>query len=771
MAWSFIEPEMGGLKADQRYSASYIRKQFTVESNLQGAQIQMTALGVYHVWINGKKVNENAWLLPGFTNYEKRVQYQVFDIGSYLKPGKNVFLCVLGDGWYRGAVGSFSRTCAFGTQLKLAVQLEMQYCDESRKTLVSDESWIATQNGPLRKNDLKLIEEYDARLEEKAWNDAEISDHELLHADKGWHACRTSHYNGEVVESIAEPVREHEQFGAAVLHTPNGETVVDFGQNHTGHIEFCVEGHEGQCVELLLGETLDPEGNFTIKNLEGEGRAAKMMPLGQRVKYTLREGTQTYRVQFLTSGYRYALVKAWPGEVKADAFRSFALYTPMKELGHFSCSNAEINQLIENVRWSMKSNFVDIPTDCPHRERAGWTGDVNVFADMANYLADTRLPLRKWMADLVATQDEKGGIPNVIPDIPMLGRESSSAGWTDVAARLPLKQYWYYGEKSDMEAAYQTAKKYVDLNVNRAGKKGLKSLFQNKKYAAYILDTGFHYGEWLEPDGSNMTDAVKAYLTPDAEVATAWFYDSAKNVSIMAGLLGKTEDEKHYKDLSEEIKRAYQAVFLTNGIVHSKRQCKYVRPLSMGLIEAAHVGEVAKTLNELCIRNQYHVGTGFLTTYRLLQVLTDHGYADTAYRILENEDCPGWLYEVKKGATTTWEGWKAIDPSGKLNPLSQNHFAPGAALSWLFSHCAGLQAAEPGFKKILVKPIPGGSLTWVNCDYETPHGMIRLAWKIVDREFQLELKLPEGVSAEIVLPNGEKIIGAKDGCYACRYEQ
>ena len=712
-------------------------------------------------------------LLPGFTDYHRRLQYQTFDVTGQIRPGENVVLAVLGDGWYRGNLGAFNKKYCYGEKTAFACRLEIVYEDGSADVVETDASWEATQQGPLGINDLKIKECYDARREDALQgNSAFARRTDGTGADGGWHSCNITSYQGELIPDEGEPVLEQERFGAKVLHTPDGNAVLDFGQNLAGHVEFTVTGPAGHTVLLTMGETLDENGNFTLKNIQGDDdpKIDGPMRLGQQIQYTLREGTQTYKTHFLISGYRYVKVLNWPEEIKAENFTSVAVYSKLRETGTFSCSNPQINRLVHCVRWSMKSNFVDIPTDCPQRERAGWAGDINVFLETANYLADTRKFLRKWMEDFVGMQEEDGTLPHIIPDVPAIGAGKSSAGWSDAIASIPMGMYQFYGDQADLSQSYEAAKKFVDYNVKRAKRKHPLHLFRRGADQKYILDTGFHYGEWLEPGESNISGALKAMLYPDDEVATAWFYASARNVARMAQILKKEEDARYYENLAKRIRGAYRRQFLKDGKVPqgTKRQCRYVRPVFMGLVDREEAEQIAGQLNELCVENGYRIGTGFLTTYQVLQVLTDYGYAETAYRMMENENCPGWLYEVTCGATTCWEGWDAIEPdSGRLKPLSQNHYAPGAVVAWLFSRCAGIRAKAPGFAKVEIRPVPGGTLTWAEACYESVRGEIRVRWERKGRMFLLDVTVPEEVEATVILPDGARIDDAKSGRYQC----
>ena len=758
MKFIFVEPELNALNIKEQQPASYIRKRIQIGGGVKTAKIYMTALGVYKGYFNGKEL-DNQILLPGFTNYHKRVQYQEYDVTANLKEGENVISCILGDGWYRGYLGPFNKRNVYGDKIKFACTMVIQYVDRE-EIIYSGEDWKATQEGELISNDIKYLESVDRRNEMPGWNDIGFT-------DDSWHECKVSTYSGEVIPEEGEKILEQERFSPEVLATPDGNTMLNFKQNLAGHVEFKVTGSAGTKVILTMGEALDEQGNFTLKNISSDKETPEAMVLGQRLQYILKEGQQTYKSTFLISGYQYVKLENWPEEVKAENFSSIAVYSDLKETGSFECSNPLVNQLVKNVLWSEKSNFVDIPTDCPQRERAGWTGDINVFIETANYLTDTRKFIAKWMNDFVSMQKENGTLPNIVPEVPLIGSGSGSAGWVDAIANIPMVQYRFYNDKDTLAQVYEAVKKLVEFNRRRAKKRHALHLLKLGSHFKYVLDTGFHFGEWLEPGESNLKNGLKALLYPDGEVATAWFYHTTKQLSEMAELLNKADDQKKYAVLAENIKTAYRKEFIKKGTINSQRQCKYIRPIYMGLLEKDELQTIAAKLNELCISNDYKIGTGFLTTYKILPVLTECGYSETAYKMLENENSPGWLYCVKKGATTTWENWFAISEEGVVANASLNHYATGAVVSWLFAYSAGIKPLQPGFREIEIKPVPGGTFTYAKASYESVAGKIVSNWKIEDKRFKLHVEIPVGIPAKVILPDGSSYIANISGDYEC----
>lgn len=735
--------------------ASYVRHCFFVKKKVLKAQMIMSALGTYVGYFNGKRLG-NQQLTPGYTDYSYRVQYQEYDIASEILQGENVIGAIVGDGWYRGCIDIGSNRNCYGTKIKLLCYLTIEYEDGTSEIIHTDENWHVSQDGALRENNLKTIERYDASKEMNGWTSPGF------HETEGkWHTAYKSSYQGEVILQQGELLLEQERFKPEILHTPDGNLVLDMGQNFAGYVRFTVTGAAGTKITLTMGEVLDENGNFTMKNLVAEGASAISGEVGQKLEYTLKEGTQTFQPIFLNSGFRYVLLENWPEEAVRDNFEGIAVYSNIPMNGDFHCSNELINQLVRNVRWSQKSNFVDIPGDCPTRERSGWTADISVFSETACYLSNPRKFLKKWLQDYKYEQTEDGNLPYVVPCAGKNKRQRGCLGWSNAIANISLMLYRFYGEKEDLADVYDCVKRFMDFNIERAKERNPFFFFKFGKHRKYIVETGFHYGEWLEPGNAMYKDFIKDLFYPDTEVTTAWFFTTAMQLSAMAKILGKSKDEEKYAQLGKEIYSAYHKEFLKDGMVHSKRHCRYVRPIAHRLVNEAEKDKIAARLNELCIENEYKIGTGFLTTWQVLKVLTECGYADTAYKMLENTKQPGWLYAVTKGATTTWENWYGINENN-VPVDSHNHFAPGAVVAWLFAYCAGIQPAKPGFKKIRIAPIPGGTLTHVSCTYESIQGKIKVNWKREKEKFMLEVSLPEQVMTEIVLPDGE-VLEVKGG--------
>lgn len=739
---NLIEPEITAFDPKLEQPASYIRRVFQVEKAVSKVILHMTALGVYRGYLNGTELDDQL-LTPGYTDYNYRVQYQSYDVIDRILPGENVIGAVVGDGWYRGCIDIGSNRNSYGTKTALSFVLELTFTDGTKEIVCSDEQCKATQNGPLRENNTKTIERYDARLRLPGWNSPGFD-------DSSWHGVEKGSYHGAVIPQQGEKILRHEQFTPAVLHTSDGNTVLDFGQNFAGFIRFTVTGQAGHMVTLTMGEVLDENGNFTMKNLSAEGASLISGEVGQRVEYTLREGKQTYEPFFQYCGFRYAKLENWPEEVKCENFIGVAVYSDVPFTGEFSCSNELINQLVKNTRWSQKSNFVDIPGDCPTRERTGWTADIAVFCETACYLSNPRKFLKKWLQDFCLEQRDDGNLPFVIPAGGKGGMQWGCMGWSTAIVTVPITLYRFYGDKQILEDVYDTVCRFVEFNLDRAKRRNKYFLFKKFRNRDLVLETGFHYGEWLEPGSAMYKDYIRNLFYPDTEVTAAWFYELTHQAAQMANILEKSEDEKRFAALAEKLKETYQANFLTDGLVESKRHCRYVRPLHMGLAQPEKENLIAAALNEKCRENDYRIGTGFLTTWQLLPTLSRFGYIETAYRMLENTQQPGWLYAVTKGATTTWENWFGINEKG-VPVDSHNHYSYGSVVAWLFSHCAGIRPLKPGFEEVLIQPIPGGSLTWAKAEYMSIRGRISSAWRIEDGTFLLDITTPTNTT--VILPD------------------
>jgi alpha-L-rhamnosidase len=421
-----------------------------------------------------------------------------------------------------------------------------------------------------------------------------------------------------------------------------------------------------------------------------------------------------------------------------------------------------VNRLFQNSLWSMRSNFCDIPTDCPTRERAGWTGDAGVFTPTAVYLMDCYPVLRKWLGECRSAQEENGLVQNIAPVNDQRNQISmmlqGSAGWGDACILVPWALYQAYGEPAILEENYDMMTRWLAFCENRA-KENTRPQNESNPWKEYLADQGFHFGEWCEPDVNNMLAMRKNAMEGVPEVATAYYYRSASILAKIAKILGKPEDASHYAEIAENAKKAYRFCCLKDGKITSDRQCEYVRPIAFGLLDGDENRQAADALNELVVKNGYHLNTGFLSTPDLCKVLAENGHVDTAYNLLLQEECPSWLYEVKRGATTIWETWDGVRPDGTVHD-SLNHYSYGAICGWLFDGVCGIQL-EAG--KLTIRPYPHSSLGHAEAKWLSPMGEIRSEWRYENDRILMNIAVP--VPAEIMLPDGRKY-QVKAGAYS-----
>lgn len=720
--WIDPEPEHGR----ERQPASVLKKEFRVAGTGR-ARLYITCHGLYRVFINKQRVGDFV-LAPGTDDYRRRLQYQVYDVGDMLREGANLIEVVIGDGWYRGNNGIDGHNHVFGDDLALLCQLEVS----GEPVLISDESWFASQDGPIRFTDMEIGEVYDSRREEiSTW-------HEVKPADYGYE---------QLVCSDEVFIKEHEIFEGRRIAVPDQSIVYDFGQNLAGYTSFVLNAEEGQKITIWHGETLDENGNFTQRNID-PGKRNKNGGIPQKTEYICRQGLNVYQPSFSIFGFRYIRVETDIDLTDAQ-FRAAAVYSDMEQTAGFRCSNEEVNQLFHNCVWSMKSNFVDIPTDCPHRERSGWTGDAAVFVRTGLLLHDCYTVYRKWLKECVLNQKKNGIITNVAPPISRDGDFYSkfidgSTGWGDAIVIIPYNMYRFSGDRRILEENYDAMKGWIGYLNGLAKKKKMRNMFRRERYRDYIIETGFHWGEWCQPDVDS-TSELKENLKTAPKSATAYYFYSCRLLSEIAEILGRTEDAAEYRSLSGRIREAYIRAFTDDGIVRGDRQCDYLRAIEFDLTDRKE--ENAALLNEMLVRSGYHLNTGFLSTQYLCPVLCRYGYAETAYRLLLQTENPSWLHQVRKGATTVWENWNGIESGGNA---SLNHYSYGTIAGWLISGVCGIEYEN---RNIRIRPCPDRSLEYAQAFYKSPEGMIRSSWRYSGEGIDFEFELPAGAAAEIVLPD------------------
>ncbi|MBO9672966.1 MAG: glycoside hydrolase family 78 protein [Sphingobacteriaceae bacterium] len=759
-AWSPVQYFQTGLKPedwqakwiavegkDTSLASPLFRKEFNLKKEVRSATMYITAKGLYEASLNGGRVGD-AYFAPGWTSYKNHIQYQVYDLKNALKKGANVIGVSLGDGWYKGRIGFNSQKEFYGNTRALLLQLEVEYADGSKETIVSDNSW-KTSYGAIRSSNIYDGETYDARLEQDGWNNVNFKE------NANWKAVQELPNGPEKLVGMSGPqVSKHEEFKALkIFKTPLGETVVDFGQNLVGWVMLKAKGKAGTKITISHAEVLTKEGNFYTKNL----RSAR-----QQNNYILKgETEQVFEPHFSFQGFRYVKVNGYPGELKLENFTAVAVYSDMKTSGKFSTSNPLLNQLQHNISWGQKGNFVDVPTDCPQRdERLGWTGDAQAFALTAAYNMDVAGFFTKWLKDVSADQLPNGSVPFVIPNV-LTQNDAGSAGWADVATIIPWDMYVVYGDKGLLETQYASMKKWVDYITSRA---------KNN-----LWNTGFHFGDWLFYRPNDDNDG-RAAVTDKYMIAQTFYAHSTQLLINAAKVLGKTDEVTQYSDLLSKIKAAYLAENMTtNGKLISNTQTAYVLALQFDMLPENLRAQAAQRLVDNIRDYGNHLTTGFLGTPYLCHVLSRFGHEDVAYDLLLQESYPSWLYPVKMGATTIWERWDGIKQDGSFQTAdmnSFNHYAYGAIGDWMYKNIAGINpiAAQPGYKAILIAPKPGGRLTNASAELETVYGTVKSSWTIADGVFKLDVTVPANATATVILPKTDKKEEIGSGSYHFEYK-
>lgn len=712
--------------------APLLRTEFTVKKQIKSAIAYITAHGFYEAKVNGQKIGHD-YLTPGWTSYNKRLQYQSYDVRDLIKPGRNAIGVSLGSGWFRSPLGPVNpRPNNYGKDVALLMQIKVVYSDNSVDWITSGNNW-RTSTGALRSAEIYNGCVYDYRKEQAGWLDAGFNDSKWDQA-----SVRGNLSKENLIATYNEPVREHETFKAVkLITTPKGEKILDFGQNLVGWVRATVKGQAGDSVKISHAEVLDKAGNFYTENL----RAAKAQDV-----YVLKDDEQkTYEPKFTWQGFRYIKIQGVRGEINPDDFTAVTIYSDMKPSGTFKCSDTMLNKLQHNIQWGQKGNFLDVPTDCPQRdERLGWTGDAQVFSRTAAFNMDVHNFFFKWMKDMAADQYPSGSIPYVIPDVFTDGKSElgGSTGWADAVTIIPWTLYNVYGDEKFLSNQYESMKAWVN--------------YIQKQTHNNLWTTGDHFGDWLFYSVNN--DAAGSSAITNKYLIAQCFYAHSTQILInSAHVLGKTDDEKYYTDLLVKIKKAFQNEYVTpNGLVSSDTQTAYTLALEFDMLPTDLRKQAAERLNSNVAKYDDHLTTGFLGTPYLCDALTEYGYQNMAYRLLLQDTYPSWLYPVKEGATTIWERWDGIRPDGTFEDASMNsynHYAYGAIGDWMYSNITGIQPGAPGYKKIIIKPIMGGKLTWADATYECPYGKISVDWAIEAGKLTMRVTVPQNTTADIYVPD------------------
>lgn len=908
----WINPEVETPDPEKERPASYLKKEFVLKEVPEKARLYAAAHGIYQVFVNGKEV-KGFVLAPGTSEYVQRLQYQTYDVTSLLQKGTNTITAIVGNGWWRGTTTYDGVKNGWGEDVAFLAQLEA----DDAVVCATDETWQATQEGSVREADLMMGEVYDAGREKVIsgfipcgkGNSPGSSDAVGVYfseadneTDAYWHNVKPADFGYDnLVCSNCPPVLEHESFVPKAVTSPKGETILDFGQNIAGYIEFDMECNAGEIWKFTHGETLDAEGNFCNSNFQSTN-----FYCAQEIIYKAKAGWNHFKAFGTFMGFRYVKVemldnmaslgssgqyhckKDEPGvhekngkdgcakneaaykmianRIMSANFKAHAVYSDLEILTDFQCGHPLVNQLYQNALWSIKGNLIDIPTDCPTREKSGFTGDLVTYIHTFQYLMEAYPMVRKFIENQAASQDENGCVKQIVADCRPMGAIDGAAGWSDSFEILPWKLGQRYNDYRVFADNYANIQKWMKFCVDRAASE-TKPENQDNPLKAYFYDSGFHWGEWAEPGVDCMEELMYSGAHGNPEVATAYM---AQGCAIMAeeserlkrvnmadlqavqtqehklnkttsfqgvelsahgaGTSERIQDSVNYKEVSEKAKKAYETAFIKEGIpvsagyekwksaggsaqwgnntdvfsavLHepeympeteepSKRMCRYIRPVALNLVDESTKQKLADQLNYLVEKSGYCLNTGFLTTHELCRTLSDNGYTETAYKLLLNEKCPGWLYSVKCGATTVPENWDAYGKDGSRN-ASFNHYSYGSVVGWLLDTAAGIRLKDG---KITIAPKTCKELGFVSCSYQSPFGEIRSSWKYEKTEentvtevqnngqhiesnvlkngqkkcvVSWQFQIPDNCEAEIYLENGEKhLVGP--GVYSFEY--
>lgn len=702
-----------------------IRKPFTGKTNfavaneIKSARLYISALGIYSATLNGEKIGQD-YFTPGWTDYNDRVQYQIYDITEMLGK-ENEIAVTVAEGWFSGYLGWEKKKDTYGNFNAFIAQIELESTDGTRTIIGSDATWVEESN-PWLSADL-----YNGEIQDKNASTKDLANMKTLSISKGF-----------LVSQENEPVRKQEELQPIDLFTDtSGRLILDLGQNMVGWVKCQVKGEKGQAVSLTHGEILDKDGNFYRGNI----RDAQ-----QKDTFILSGELDVLEPNFTFHGFRYVHLENFPADIKKEDFVGVVLHSDMPITGQFETSDPALNQLHHNVLWGQKGNFLDVPTDCPQRdERLGWTADAQIFFPTASFNMNTVNFFKKWLRDLTFAQLDNGAVPFVVPDV-LKGvfadnAAKTTAAWGDAATIIPWEMYQRFGNQVILNEAYPSMKKWVDYIRGQGREEAL-------------WDTGLQLGDWLALDSE---EGSFFGATDETLIASCYFAHSAQIVAKAAKVLGNFQDYKEYQALYEEIKKKIAARYFDNeGRLFSDTQTAHIIVLVFGLCPKAYEKQIVARLVELIESKGKHLDTGFVGSPYICQVLADHGHLDLAYHLLFNKDLPSWLYQIEKGATTVWEHWDGIKSDGTFwddGMNSFNHYSYGSIGIWMYETIGGLRCKAPGYKQSIVAPKPSAKLTSCQTSLETPFGQLACEWSVTEGQMTMTVKVPANTEAEIILPN------------------
>lgn len=743
---------------EDRKAPTYFRRDFGCEDAVAKARLSVTSHGVYEAYLNGIRVDDRV-LAPEYTSYYEHLLFQTYDVTSLLTQGDNAVGVIVADGWWSGTV-SGGENSIYGLKHGLWLQLDITYQNGTQFCICSDELFRCSA-GPILFSDIFIGESYDAAKEFDGWSCSGFDDSSWNMVSVGTEAECT------LCPQENPPVRVIEQFAPKELFkAPNGDMILDVGANITGFLTLKLKAPRGTTITLRHTEVLDKEGNY-FHNLRFVNN---LQQITYKCKGEMNNGElveESYTPHFCWQGFRYVKITC-NVPVSIEQFLVNVISSDNELTGTFACSNEKVNRLQENIVRSQRGNLISIPTDCPQRERAGWTGDAEVFCPTATFNQSMSNFMKKWMTDLGIDQKENGAIPQVVPRDPhkyptMMGADAM-AGWSDACVMIPYTIYRKYGDKDILQDNYETMEKWIAY-VTEKSKKNPFSLKFNKNYrkhkelrqlSSHLWNTGFQYGDWLIPSltTGNVLSIFKGAHVTGPLFASAYYAKITEMMAEIAEVLNRKSDVQKYQTLHENIKKAFRLLYINeDGTITPDLQGCYVIALQFGLVPESLKEKCVSRLRKKIAENGGCQDTGFLSVPYLLDALSSNGYVKDAYDLLFQEKCPSWMYEINQGATTIWESWGAIE-DGQPKACSYNHYAFGSVGAWMYGNIGGLSEIQSGYKRFLVFPKMDDRIGAAHTRYESVYGVIEIDWKREGKIFSIDVTVPVNTSCQVVLPDG-----------------
>lgn len=731
---------------------------------VERAVLHMTARGVYQAYINGELVSD-AVLAPDYTTYDHLLMYQSYDVTGLLREGGNVWGVALADGWYAGRISQQGNCGQYGERLSILGELEVTYADGTTELVRTDGAWRST-TGKYVYSDIQVGEKQDLRLEDADWAVAESAD--------GWDdVAEVGAPAAKVVAQVGPQIRRREVLDAVGAWPEDDAIVIDFGQVIAGRCRIECDLAEGQEIRLEHAEVLDAEGRFFM-NIIGRNKDAVDVFVG-------RGGHEVLEPDFTFHGYRYVRLSGWD-EKRQGAFdpaciKAVAIYSDLREVGSIRTSDARVNRLLDNILWSQRGNMVSIPTDCPQRERAGWAGDIQVFAPTGCFFMDLRDFLRRWLDQVKADQLEDGQVVDYSPATKDLFASGeflgaiSSSGWGDAIVLVPWQLYREYGDVEVLADCYDAMLRWHDFCVESAAGAFCED-GEKEGDARYIWDTKFNYGDWMLPSfvvGDEGAGPIAGAAATAPTISTAWLAHATDVLADVSELLGHADAAAEQRAYAANVRRAFAQRFWDGEKLEADFQGCYVDALAFDMLPEGQRAAAADRLVEMIHANGDRLDTGFLSVSFLLDVLDDTGHSDVAETLLWQDACPSWLYEVDRGGTSIWENWGAIAPDGTVGALSFNHYAFGCVGDWIVRKVGGLRLREPGWAEFDVAPAFVRGFESCELKHETAAGTIRLSWSGTEpggRE--VRVSVPAGTTAHVLLPGAdERVVCEGEHVFSC----